>query len=368
MSYTKPSIVAVVGDAGSAEYLLPVLPKLREFCCVEFYVDPAGAAKKAVESAGEPYVACPPDKAKDYIEFGLDKPDLVLCGTAGKAQQAWRAATLAAQKYGVRVAWFGDFFGSGCESALEGLSPDYMLLFDHSSKEQFLAMRPSYSGKALVVGNPAYDKIATFDRYAVFDKTRASLNITDTDHFVVYSASSMKQFKLEEESLTTLVPWALGRKVHLAVAFHPADDPAEVQRLKGWLREKLGEQFVDHRGLRGLELLSAADLVITDYSTEGVKSAVLGIPTCFLMLDSVQKYQESRGMHRPYFPILDYREQAAMAKVVFSQSELSRLDDTLALDRVKTSLQEARKQPRFSSFCDGKGGERFVSSIKSIFG
>jgi hypothetical protein len=304
----KKRVVVAIGDAGSAEYLLPAYRALINDFDINLYADPKGAGGNVLKKAGIPLEWC------ESAELDLGQPSLVLCGTAGKAQRLWRDFTLGCRR-DVPIAWFGDFYNSGCEEAMRGLSPDYMAAFDESSAAAFMKVHPTFPATHLaVVGNPAYDTHAMFNLAEVRTHTREALKIGD-EKFVIYSASSFKQFKLAEV-VGTLIPWVKRRGYRFAMRFHPADaqsEPETVGRVKVSIKETLGKALVDIGDLGGLVLAASADLFVTDYSTEGVKASLAGVPTAFIMFESARAYQRSRGLKAPYFSVLDDKYEVSPA-------------------------------------------------------
>lgn len=355
-------VVVILGDAGATDYFLAAYPTLSKKYALDIVADPAGAAADKLSKSGVPHISLPA-----LSESFLKGASLVLCGTAGKAQGLWKHTSVLAQSAGIPCAWFCDFFGSGCEAAVKDISPDHIAFFDASSREQFLAERPLFRGRMNIVGNPSYDMIAKFDTYAHRVEVRERLGVKSAAKLVVYSASSLKQFDLME-SMRVLVSWAREIDVLVGVSFHPADEKsasAEVAQVKEYLARKLGPSLIDLQNVRGLPLAAAADVFITDYSTEGVRACLMGTPTAFLLLPSAAKYQQSRGGAYPFFPILDCSKGKLAALGIYASSDAPKLSSLLLTEAAKAEVRSALQQLRFRTLADGKATRRFVEFVDS---
>lgn len=356
----RKRILLTLGDMGSFNYVLPVIDVLRKRYDLKILVDAKGAAKDPVMRA------CADLRPTIWNGelVSTSNFDLVLCGTCGKAQTLWRAATVAAHQAGTMVAWFGDFFGSGSESPLKDISPDFMALFDESSAVQFMKRRPGFEREyTKVVGNPAFDALAHFPRPKERNRVRSLLKLTHADRFVYYSASSMKQFDLPQ-TLSFLTEWARARGYRFGAGFHPADDANVVASLKQGVMDSLGPLFVETRAHTGLPLASSADAFITDYSTTGVEAALLGVPTAFVMFESAQAYQRERGGEYPFFPIL---KADALALGVWSPADRHKLDRMFLPEHV-AALADARRAPAFHVLTDGRAKQRFLEFLEGMLG
>lgn len=361
-------IVIAVGDMGAWQYFQPVLSKLQELYDVIILADPKGAALGELQKTGVSHT-----ETSGNGGFDLTDVSAVLCGTAGKAFELWRNVTMIAKDMGVPVVWFGDFYASGFETKVADLSPDFMATFDDTTRTRFLEMRPGFNtNRVQALGNPSFDPIATLNVPAMRARTRAALGLKDNETFVLYSGSSFKQFSLEKESLDPLVRWVAGQGgVRFAFRFHPADvknEPLEVNRLSKRLVDEVGAQLVNTGELKDLELAAGTDLLVTDYSTEGVRPALAGIKTVFLMLPSAQEYMhKNKGGAFPFFSVLEKDEQGrAPALVVATDLEVEAILDRALLPETAAQMQEALKDPRYQALRDGKAGERVIAFIKEI--
>jgi hypothetical protein len=352
----RKRILLALGDAGSAEYAAACLERLDQHFDFDILADPEGAAIGVLRKRDVDF------REWDGSPIHPNGVSLILCGTCGKAQKLWRAATLAGREHLTNVAWFGDFFGSGSEPALADLSPDHFAAFDRSSADRFLTLRPAFDEKYLrIVGNPSFDSLREIARLRA--RQRALLELTDEERLVYYAASSLGQFALEE-TLTLVAEWTKKHGHRFVIAFHPADQKSageEVARLRAMLTERLGPKLLDPQGISGVHLSAAADLVVTDYSTEGVKAALMGVPTAFVMLESAQAYQRSRGGVLPFFPILD---QHILALGVFDAKDIWRLSVGLTPIH-RDGLKHVLKRPSFRPLADGKAGKRFVEFVRA---
>jgi len=356
-------IVVTIGDVGSSQFIAPVLSQLREKYEVTILAEKGGGGETDLSSANIPHQSW----SVDDTVF-LEGVSLVLCGTGGKAQKLWIAASKAAKEANVPLVWFGDFFGSGCEKQLMPYSPDRLTVIDESTGEQFLLSRPSFKPYWIKgVGNPAFDWLAEIDVDKYYRREmREKAGLGNAVPIVHYSASSMSQFDLAE-TLAIICDWVKDHSFTLAVSFHPADlkkQADDIKMLTDFARGILGEPLVQMESLTTLERICASDYALTDYSTTGIQSMILGIPTAFIMLESAQAYQRTRGLEHPYFPILQPRVRGIPPALgIFSQDEKAELDNMLN-PMFLSSMKQAR-EVFFPELIDGMAGLRFLNVIRA---
>lgn len=373
-------VIVAVGDVGAWQYFEPIFPQLRDTYDIELLADLNGAAIVDLMKKGVSHRAT--DGRYLLERDGLNGVSAILCGTAGKVFDLWRNATEASIGR-VPCAWFGDFYGSGCESQIRGVTPDYLFAFDNTTAERFLKTVPHLKKRTHVVGNPAFDAImdSRLNLIRMREDARCVLGVAWLDPLVVYSASSMSQFALEEESLKPLVqwiktytstfPWTQSGVMKFGLRFHPVDvknRPDDVARLQRHVYEELGqERVVDLGGTKGLELASAADLFVTDYSTEAVKACLLGAPTAFVMFKSAQKYlQGAKGGAFPFLSVLEEKpDSPAPALGVYALEHMGELNRVLS-GAWTLRARGALKHSRFKVLCDGEAGSRALAGIKRV--
>lgn len=356
--------MVALGDQGSVDYLQSTFDRLQAVFDIRIYADPSGKAKDGLAKLGIAHTV------SDGSSIDLVGVDAVLCGTAEKAFGLWRAVHAKAREAEVHIAWFGDFYGSGCGEQVADLAPDFVAVFDDTTRQSFLKLRQGFNPNCVwVVGNPSFDMLADFDVQAARAKMRRSLGLKKGEFFVLDTASSLEQFLLKEESLDKLVPWVRGRGVSFAVCFHPADVKKHEVTIAGWnkwMRSVLGLRFVDIGEHRGLPLIAAADMVVTDWSTEGVKSCLLGIPTGFIMLRTAQEYLWKRKLQPGSFSILqDLPDSPAPAISVTNMDDMYRLDYGFAPPD-RADLARALQHKRFEPLRDGKAGARFLGFVREM--
>jgi len=356
----RKSIGVVLGDAGSAYYVLPVLSGLREYYDVHLFVDAEGGAQGILMRSREPYrILSETDN--------LSRFSLIMCGISGKAPNAWIRASQVARRDGVPLLWFGDFFGSGTEIVARSLSPNLMAAFDRRSASRFRKAHPDLSSAAIaVVGNPSFDRIGSINRYAVRRVNRNRLALTPDNRHVHYSASSIAQFDVTE-SFLVLEPWVRSRNLSLSIGFHPADDAARTTELRESLASRLGSRLIT-LGARCavLDIALASDCFVTDYSTSGVEATVAEVPTAFLMLPSARHYQESRGGEFPFLPLIADTDTVTPALGIFAQEgAMDRLDRLLNPEYRERMKDRLRFD--FAELCDWQAGPRFLDFVERAF-
>ena len=110
----------------------------------------------------------------------------------------------------------------------------------------------------------------------------------------------------------------------------------------------------------------SADLVVSQYNTAAIRSSLLGIPTLFALLPSVQKYLEARGLDKPYFPQLNPRHPIALA--AFNARELKHNLETLLSYSENAVKLFAYNQKYFTSLTDDRATERVVKFVLQQYG
>lgn len=293
-------ILFFVGDAGAAEALAPVIASMpQETYSYEVFADPKGAGFKTLTKLKIPHQV-----SENVNPRGAN---LVVCGTNGKAQGLQIQTTNAARSMGIPVLWVGDFYGSGGETGVANAEPTVLTVIDQTSADLLKKVRlcevvgTSNNGRGCklhITGNPAFDELASLKkrRDDIRVATRAALGLDEKAKLIVFGGSASNQFDVEDMlrtlgELTSFLP-----SHHKYFSLHPADPNRE--ELENCIRTQTNcSLFADN-----IDMYAAADAVVVQYSTIGIKSALLGVPTLFALLPSLRTYQRSRGNTWPYFP------------------------------------------------------------------
>ena len=296
-------VAVCFGDAGTVDCIgEPVRQLLAVGYPIEVFLDPKGAGKKALAVRGIPFTEATEIDASNY--------SLVISGTNGKAQTLWVSATKAALDRNVPVIWCGDFYMSGCESAVRDLVPSWLTTLDESARRLALRARPDLDSDGVVaLGNASYDDVAENikNRDAIRAEMRRRLDLPSDVKVVYFAASASNQFDRAEMDATihelALSVRSFTPPPHVIASFHPADPVKD--ELKARARELLEKAHVSYtigeRVVAGVPDFVGADAVVVQYSTEGVKSSLV-VPTAFVLLSSMRDYQRSRGGKWPFFP------------------------------------------------------------------
>lgn len=351
------------GDVGTVECIgEPVSQLLAEGLPIEVYLDPKGAGKKNLVRLGVPFT--------EATEIDVDQYDLVISGTNGKAQTLWVNATKAALERNVPVIWCGDFYLSGCEAAVRDLVPTWLTTLDEPARKLALRARLDLdSDRVIALGNASYDDIVEYIKNcgAIRAEMRRRLNCPSDAKIVYFAASASNQFDKAEMDATIHALAASVRNFapppYVIASFHPAD-PAkdELEALARNLLEKADvPHMIGERVIPGVPNYVGADAALVQYSTEGVKSSLI-VPTAFVLLSSMRKYQRTRGATWPFFPQIAHGAAEAVWHVDAFDSTLERmLGDE---DDYFTALHEA-SQEHFSWLVDGCSANRLKMFLKA---
>lgn len=345
-----------IGDVGAVNALVPVIRLLQEKrVLLEVYADPAGKGKKVLTDSGI--------KFKETFEFSdMDKCQLIVCGTNGKACDLQINATKFGKEHKIPVIWVEDFYLTSCNELVRNLHPDWICVMDEPAKKLVRRVRPQYASEWIrVLGQPAFDELYHLveKREKRRDSIRSSLKVSENQKLVVFSASSGKQMDMIETLNPLLFILRQRSDIIFAPRFHPADPDKDIYT-DCCRSHFLHGRIIDTRDENENWLALASDLFIVQYSTGGVKSALMGVPTLFVLLSTSQKYQESRGAVHPYFPTIEF----GAALGVFQAQDLEQvINDLLDNEDCQNKLSEARKQ-HFQ--LDGKATQRVSDFILSF--
>lgn len=358
----KLPVDLLLADVGSVNFCTDqLLGVLRSRYDLKIYADPKGAGIKVLTARGIPFL----DVFGDDMTF-LRRAKLVLCGTNAKALDLQVAGTAFAQGAGTPTIWFGDAEGSGGKPAERVVTPTVLTAVNEFSKERLLRERVGCEpSRVVVTGSPGFDELADFNLADVRSNTREKLALAMGETTAVYFASSSAQFKLKE-TLLAVLRWADERQFRFGVKFHPADP--EKGRYEKIVKQNIfPHKRLDVAGLSNMEIAAACDLVVTDYSTVGYSTALLGIPTMFLMGESARTCCEKAGMPSPYFSVIDRSSEMSPAWLVTDPLDFSKDADEIVDGAIAPfAMRMAARQARFQPLTDGYAWSRVANLIDEV--
>lgn len=367
MDHSQKRIAAIFADIGTFDCLYPVVKILQNTQEVTLFVDPEGTAKKAFTQFGI--------SAVETTEVDVNNFDLVLCGTNGKALTLQRNITLAVneeqKKRPLEIVWCGDFYLSGCEKKMRDLTPDWLTQIDESARDLAVELRPDIPPERIVtLGNPSFDRIVSIlkEREKLREKVRGILGLDTSQKLVLFSASASNQFETHEmeKTLDDIFSYCRNnRSIFLVYSFHPADPhKTKWQNFVSNFAPETSTLIKDRITEDSLVDMAAADAVIVQYSTEGVKASLM-VPTAFVLLPSMRAYQNTRGgsWKHKFFPQIKHWT----AESIWDDREIAP-----ALDRMLygepdyyEALEDAREK-HFHFLRDGRSTERFINFVEQL--
>jgi CDP-glycerol glycerophosphotransferase len=206
-----------------------------------------------------------------------------------------------------------------------------------------------YEGPVLEAGYPRTDRLLASDRDTVRARVRAELGIGDDVRAVLYAPTWRDNDTFSTELDMAALAEALGDGSVVLLRAH--DVVAATVRAS------------DHPAVRDVsrhaepgELLLAADVLVTDYSSVMFDFAVTGKPMVFFTYDLDFYRDELRGF---YFDL----PSEAPGPLVASTAEL--IEALSDLDSVSAHFAEAYEQfrRRFCHLDDGRAAERVVDAV-----
>jgi CDP-glycerol glycerophosphotransferase len=202
-----------------------------------------------------------------------------------------------------------------------------------------------YAGEMLETGYPRNDLLLAGDRDLVRARVRGELGITDGQRALLYAPT----WRDDSTFTTELDLSALAEECVVLVRSH------SVVASTVALAESRGLINVSDRGDPG-ELLLAADVLVTDYSSIMFDFAVTGKPMLFFTYDLARYRDELRGF---YF---DFAAEAPGPLIATTGELLEALRHIDAIhERYSTAYERFRR--RFCHLEDGRAAERVVDAV-----
>jgi hypothetical protein len=309
-------------------------------------------------------------------------PALVLSGISGTANpgvEYYLAKTAEGEKdekeERVPSVWVEDFWGVAGRNAQlpRSVQPDYICAFDEYSKDMNIKnfARPGIymdPDRILATGSPAMDELAAEkDALAIKNRVRHELGIGEEEIFVAYVGETpptdLDNLKIFIDNLNKI---NLGKKkIRLTTRIHPAvfrDGPLakykdEYQDLLRGLKQ--GESINTMGKFSTDEVAKAADVIISTYSTEGIKAVYRGKISLFMLLPDLggKGLKDSVGMST--LPVIESGSSIG----VFGEEDMpGALKNALDPEYQKVLRAAQEKYHKL----DGKNTERVVDLIEEI--
>lgn len=288
-------IIAVVGDMGGAEELIPVVGELEKsgHHRAQWVVCPSPQAK-AGDKLG---------KANIPFERRLPQSqdadaDLILIGTSATAAEAQIAFTEFVCYDDTPVVWFEDLYGTGSTDKVRGVSPDLMLTIDSIAAGIAKRVRPEL--QVIPVGKPSFTALAPKiqEKLVIRQKLIESCGLAP-DPFVVTCVLGSKGLTEHIDALKGLPSEINGRLTTLVLRLHPKLPEADRKAALDSALEASHLRITIAPNIPTDEAVIAADVSLNGPgSTEQYKSVLAGVPACVLMFpdtDRLRKELSEKG-------------------------------------------------------------------------
>lgn len=201
--------------------------------------------------------------------------------------------------------WHGGGPLKKIEFDAEGLSASYLDLCEMNSKMEDLILSPSrfnselyrrafhYHGEIMECGYPRNDLFWEPDSFK--RKVKQLFGIKPEEEIVLF-APTYRNFQIQKEDILNLTKMCqalerrFGRKYRILVRFHPFD--TEPEKKYKWNQSWVN--VTDYEDVQ--ELLAAADILISDYSSV-MWDFSLQMKPVFLFHPDISRYREERGYY-----------------------------------------------------------------------
>lgn len=343
-------------DPGSAQALLPVVELLSKRPAYALTALLDGRAEEAFEGAfPDAEDMTPRDTA---LGLGtLQKPDLILSDVSSERGLERHATALFPD---VPVVLVEDYHATANtyitelrERHLE--DPTRICVADEAAKEILVRVFPDLAERVRVTGQPAFDRFAKEDTAGIRSETRTQLGLTDADTLVVYAG---RPGMSDEEVTRTFVALGdAGSNFYFVFRKHPRDNRTD-------------EEYENQIRMHGIRTLSvpgdmtmkvmgpAADVVMADWSVEGVHAAYRRIPALYVCDETLAKPPHV-GMYP--LPAVTLGASTAVSSVEAIASTLPPLLDKNS-ETVRALIENMERYYR----ADGRNAERVVEVIEDV--
>ncbi|MEA3272580.1 MAG: hypothetical protein U9P90_02830 [Patescibacteria group bacterium] len=304
----KPRILFVSGDIGGAKVQLPVYKKLGDVdISVVTDASPTGKAGMVWEKACIPHTPMLPSAEFEDV---VREADLVFVGSC--------ATTYAAEKFAVDCANRNQIFsvvGSDMwPNHWRDANPDFWLAIDEVHQKDILSRRPNWNKERVpVLGQPSFDYLVKLmeNRDSVRREMRASLGLSENEKVLLFWSLGDHRERCNDAVVALLS--TLGNRWARNLVLIPRLHPKLKKVVSKEYFEFLHEMIASHATIHGVRVVRAdsanpeqlglaADLVMTPWGTEGIKSAIMGVPTVNTLLES-HRFAMENEMEQP-FPYL----------------------------------------------------------------
>lgn len=340
-------ILMVSGDMGGFNIQFPVYQKLRELGVdVEVVVDSDERALAGKKWADKGVKFHAPRRATDLLPFVENSGVVFVCSCATCFEKERLAVRYGNMNEKITVVG-ADMWPNHWRPGWRKVMPDFWTAIDEAHQRDILSRRPHLKKSQVpILGQPAFEPLVDLmeNRDKVRDELRNKLEINDNERVLLFWSLGDSRERCNDAVASLLS--AIAQYWNM---FYFAR-PVLIPRLHGKLKKVVSEEYFEFlhetiasfAKIHGVRVVRAdsedteklnfvADLVMTQWSTEGIKSAIAGIPTLNVLLDSHRKYlKEELEQPHPYLPTIEH----GLARLVTVADDLPRaLNNELKKER-----------------------------------
>lgn len=354
-SEMKPdfSVYVISRDTGSANALIPVVNGLLAQNC-QITVLAEGPAESKFENAfseANTRVGLSDDGTE-----AINNTDLILSDASSsyglEGCVSWgmrdKPFVLVEDNYSSSTA-----FLEAC-ARFYGHIPDRICVMDEEAKKIIVNQYPELENHVVITGQPIYDQIADEDTEKIQIETKQKLGLEPDEKLVVFMGtveSTLEPYKAIFQQVKDS-DFTFGFRKHPYCVFSYAEIYA--------LMDEAGVKYVPMDNITIDQAGAAADLVMTTWSTEGVKGIYREKPTIHILDADVLEMPDNLSLPLP--PV------ALGASIEVNHLELLKSSIEALLDSDSTTRQELDNKMRRYYPSDGKNTQRVIAVINQVMG
>lgn len=283
-------VLIITDSPGSADFIAPVIPLLQKK--VKLSVVTINTAAEAPYQILKKYKPLRCDSEKDAENlFRKIKPDFLLAGTSSLVLGPYvnnhfiRFASEAKKP----VIVFQDYWANHrWPQNKETIHLWNMVLAPDELAKKMLS-EDNFSGKIVVTGNPAFDKLKEIDVRAARAKIRKELNIAGDEFVILYAGAGTPQAWQEDEATFRFLANTLQELFanHPNIVFIPRAHPRDETKNRYYALAPRLRMYNPNLGKTHYstdDLLPMADCVVSMYSTALLHACFLKIPAISILL------------------------------------------------------------------------------------
>jgi hypothetical protein len=360
----------VFGDIGGAKIMLSARKELMaRGISVRVIVDADPVAKGGTvwEKAGIPFEKMLPGMAE--FEDAIREADLIFAGSCATAFAAEYWAIERGKAFNKFTVIGSDMWFNHAQKQWRNATPDFWLAIDEIHQKDILKLRPDWlPDRVPILGQPAFDNLPALiaNKENIRRELRAKLGIANCEHALLYWSPGENRGRCTEGFIGLIegiqsVSRLSSRSV-IIPRIHPKMKQVIGEEYDRTWREiiattckETGCRLVWANDADPQKLNLASDVVLSQWSTDSITSAICGVPTVNIFLSEFQDFLlNDLHQERPFLPTV----KCGAAVGVFSLFNIGTA--LCSLDTV-TLAQNAKKM-----MPSGHSAEQIAAFLKSL--